>query len=316
MRVDREEEHFEATDGATLVGTIHLPEAEGPVPALVAVHGSSVGIRSFFLYEHLAGLLAPQGIATFIYDRRGEGASGGKPDASLTTLAADARAAVKSVGRNRRIDPGRIGLWGISQGGWIAPMAAANNEDVAFLVVLSASGVSPGDQMTFATANLLREAGCSEQDVERASDVRVRMNDLYLAGDREAAARVLEEAQREPWFEIAYLPSPDEMRAEEDEPFEVDLDIRPVLERLTVPILLIYGETDRWVPVEASIEVWRSAVPGRAPLTVRRISGTGHMLTFPDARDDPLEVGPVSVEYERVLMDWLTVVPDCSSEGR
>lgn len=145
-------------------------------------------------------LLPRRGIATFVYDRRGEGASGGKAGASLTVLADDARAAVGMVSKLHLVDPRRIGLWGLSQGGWIAPMAAADNEEVAFLVAVSASGVSPAEQMTFATANLLREKGFAEEEVERATALRVQFNDVYRAGDSEAMLRLLDEAQREPWF--------------------------------------------------------------------------------------------------------------------
>ena len=77
-----------------------------------------------------------------------------------------------------RIDPTRIGLWGISQGGWIAPLAASREPTTALLVGVSAAGVTPGAQMNFATNALLREAGYGTDVVERVRELRRAMDEL------------------------------------------------------------------------------------------------------------------------------------------
>jgi len=93
---------------------------------------------------------------------------------------------------------------------------------------------------------------------------------------------------------------------EDEASFEWDLDISPTLSQLRIPVLLTYGETDRWVPIEPSIEAWHTALDqGHARLTVSRLPGCGH---FPALAADPAdhhEAGPISPAYEQILADWL-----------
>jgi pimeloyl-ACP methyl ester carboxylesterase len=71
-------------------------------------------------------------------------------------------------------------------------------------------------------------------------------------------------------------------------------------------VLLIYGETDRCVPIEPSIETWRTAL-GRGParLSVSRLPGCGHFPTLAPDPADYDETGPISPAYEQLLADWL-----------
>src|SRR5215470_6453483 len=117
---------FAGRDGTRLSGTLTLPRETGQFPVVVAAHAAGGGTRDAPLHRHLASFLPSLGIATFIYDRRGEGASDGRPGAPLAVLAGDARAALSALARQPGVRPSRIGLWGHSQGGWIAPMATAN----------------------------------------------------------------------------------------------------------------------------------------------------------------------------------------------
>lgn len=159
---------FAGCDGTRLAGTLTLPRGTGQFSVVVAVHAASGGTRDVPLHRHLASFLPSLGVAAFIYDRRGEGASDGRPGAPLTVLAGDVRAVVPVIARQLKVRASRVGLWGHSQGGWIAPMATAGNDMVAFLIVVAGSGVTPHEQMIFATANLMREAGYREEQVAQA----------------------------------------------------------------------------------------------------------------------------------------------------
>jgi len=86
---------------------------------------------------------------------------------------------------------------------------------------------------------------------------------------------------------------------------EMEFDIRPALQQLRMPVLLFYGEHDRWVPVAESADVWRCALGTAADLTVVSLPGTGHAATFARDPTDWLEDGPVSPDYEQTLVSWL-----------
>ncbi len=305
---------FAGGDGTRLAGTLTPPPGPAQFPVVVAVHAAGGGTREAPLHRHLASFLPSLGVATFIYDRRGEGASGGKPGATLTALAEDARAAVAVLARQPGARPGCVGLWGHSQGGWIAPMAAAGNDMVAFLTVVAGSGVTPHQQMIYATATLMREAGYSEEQVASATRLRNRLHEVTRdRGSRDDARRLIREASAEPWYALTYLPGPGpgsgESTLEDEAAFEWDLDISPALAQLRIPVLLVYGETDRWVPIEPSTEAWRTALDqGQASLSIERLPGCGHFPTLAADPADLDEAGPISPAYEQLLSDWLRTV--------
>ena len=101
-----------------LVGTLYLPEHGDHLPAVVALHGASDATRDAALYRHLREGLPAIGVAVLIYDRRGSGASSGTlKGIDYETLADDAIAAQTELAKVWRIDPAKIGFWGLSQGG-------------------------------------------------------------------------------------------------------------------------------------------------------------------------------------------------------
>lgn len=294
------------TDGAVLAGTLTLPEAQIPAPVVIGVHGAEGGTRGFHLFRHLEATLPPAGIGTLLFDRRGEGEStGDAATAGYEQLAADVSAWSSHLAADPRVDAGGIGFWGISQGGWIAPLAAAGSPQAAFLVAVSSAGVTPGTQMDFATRALLREAGHGDEAVERALALRRAMDEVSAGRMPVAEAQaLLDRAAEEPWFSLAFVPS-DASLIDASWAAEMRFDIRPALRRLELPVLLFFGEHDRWIPVAESADVWRAELGPDADLTVVSLPGTGHAATFATDPSDWLEHGPVSPDYERTLLAWL-----------
>jgi uncharacterized protein len=293
------------TGGVELVGTLTLPRTDGAAPVVIGVHGAEGGTRGFHLFRHLQSTLPPAGIATLVFDRRGEGESGGHVNSGYEQFAEDVRAWIRLCGADERIDPERIGLWGISQGGWIAPLAAAGSVAPRFLVAVSAAGVTPGAQMGFATRALMREAGHGDDAVEDMLRLRRAMDELSQGRMSVSDAQVhLDSAVDEPWFELAFVP-PDASLIDASWAEEMEFDIRPALRSLNLPVLLFFGEHDRWIPVVESADVWRRELGADADLTVVSLPGTGHAATFATDPSDWLEDGPISPDYERVLLTWL-----------
>src|SRR5690606_8962646 len=108
------------------------------------------------------------GIATLMYDKRTEGYSAtgiGEQSRSFSLLADDVLAAVQALRSDQIIHPNKIGLWGLSEGAWVAPLAASKSSDVAFVVAVSASGVPPIQQTAWALENLLRHQGVTSSSM-------------------------------------------------------------------------------------------------------------------------------------------------------
>jgi pimeloyl-ACP methyl ester carboxylesterase len=290
----------------SLAGTLSRPDVTGPYPAVVAAHTSAAGIRDFGVYQHLADLLSSCGIAVVLFDRRGSGGSTGDFEtATFFDLAADVQAAIDFLKLRRDIDPEHIGLWGMSQGGWIAPLAASQSEDVAFVVVVSAVGVSPAEQMNYSAEYQLREKGFSEEVIAEMLELRGLVDEYYRANCSHAEVQErLDLSRHEAWFPLAYLKDclpGDRTTAKWYK--EMDFDPTPVMQRIDAPVLLLYGEHDPWVPIARSIARWEEYGP--RSVTIRQIKDANHfMISIADAGLRGDKGQPVE-EYSTVLTQWV-----------
>ena len=263
--------------------------------AVVALHGAGEGTRESPLYTHLHELLPPAGIGVVTFDRRGEGGSTGDATRGRFDLQADDAVAVL-----RAVDAERVGLWGISQGGWIGPIAAAGSDEVAFLVLVASTGVTPSEQMMYAVERQLRIAGYGDDVVERVLDLRRRFEaNVHSPGSDDELAADLMSALDEQWVGLLWLPPTlldEESRGLWIE--EMDFDPRPSFAQVRVPTLCFYGAADSWTPVEPSVEAWRAARGDDVEIVV--IPEAEHDLRLPDGRLAP--------EYDRKLVEWLSAL--------
>ena len=152
-----------------LEGTLTIPRGSATrYPCLVLVSGSGQQNRDEEIFQHkpflvLADHLASRGIAVLRYDDRGMGASTGPLDSVDTRLfAEDAEAMFNALKGTPHVDPARLGIGGHSEGGAIAPMVAARNKDVKFVVMLAGQGCTGGDVMLQQNEAIYRASGLSE----------------------------------------------------------------------------------------------------------------------------------------------------------
>jgi dipeptidyl aminopeptidase/acylaminoacyl peptidase len=140
MEIERHEDVRFPSGDVQLAGTLIRPIAGDRHPAVILVHGSGAADR--WQVMPFARLLARRGIAILGYDKRGVGASSGDwKTASFDELAGDVVAAVEYLKSRRDIDSSQIGLLGLSQAGWVMPLAALRAKDTAYLISVSGAGV-------------------------------------------------------------------------------------------------------------------------------------------------------------------------------
>jgi uncharacterized protein len=267
----------------SLAGSLWLPPAE-PVAILLMHTGSGPSDRhndAFFppIREHLL----EAGIAVSSFDKRGVGGSTGRwEEASIVTQANDALACCDALRAEAADTP--LGLFGHSQGGWVAVDAASRGEDVSFVVTSSGPGVTPGEQERYAIRAYMTRAGVPEADlgeVERYFDHLVSMMRAGVPFDD--VRQRIEAEGFPPAFERLSLPFLPESEVEWNHMAAlVDYDPRPALERMEVPVLAIFGGDDPIVPVEASVAAYRGAVRSDL-LSVEVFPGGDHRLQ----RGDP-----------------------------
>ncbi|MGW1894412.1 alpha/beta hydrolase family protein [Streptomyces sp. NPDC002004] len=235
-----EEVSFRGGGGLLLHGTILSKGGDRTrSPGVVLVGGSGPGPREEYRQE--AEAFARAGITTLVFDKRTVRYSTFHRDFGL--LAEDALAGVRLLRGRPDVDPRHVGLRGFSEGGWVAPLAAARSSDVAFVVTIGASGYSPLRTEAWNLTTHLRHrnvTGSFEHTVSGPAARLTGATGLFSAAD---------------------------------------YDPVPVLQRLhRTPVLALWGEYDTQVPPRESAGVFRRALAraGNAHAVIRFVTGGAH----------------------------------------
>jgi len=303
-----------ANAGADLVGTVYLPNTGDHLPTVVVLHHAGAATRAAALYRHLREGLPALGFAVLIYDRRGSGQSSGSlQGVDYETLADDAAAGQHALAKLSRIDPAKIGFWGLSQGGWLAVLAAGRSRDAAFAISVSAPLVTADEQMQFATSNLLAVRGFSQEDVREMLETR-RAWTGYLRGTnpRAVAIDALTKAQSKAWFDLTYMPKVSDLTNDPAIRRKMDDDPVAAVLKAKVPLLFLYGGSDPWVPVAQSMQRLKALSGQLHNIESGVIANANHELMFPvketmqvDA-DTNRNDAPQSPTYFILLGSWLS----------
>ena len=174
-----------------LAGTLIKPAGAGVFSAVVILHGSGPETRGDPWNRVTAKALARGGFAVLIYDKRGTGASGGNFDAALyRDFVVDAIAAVRYLASREDIDSDRIGLFGISESGWLTPEIAAVSHGVAFIVNRVGPPLSWIETVLWEARNEFLSEGAAEADLDMLLALTRRKWDYLRAAAADPALAV------------------------------------------------------------------------------------------------------------------------------
>ncbi len=288
----------------TLAALLMLPPGERPVPAAIIAQGSGASDRANQWSRDIAEELVRHGVAVLLTDKRGAGASGGDwRTAGFSDLAADALAGAEFLARRSDIDAGRIGVVGLSQGGQVAPLAAASSDRIAFVVSVSSKAVGFAEGSFIEMTNTARQAGLDEPDVQEVIRVNLAAVRYLTTGDWHQYARARQRGLRTGARSVvAGFP------ASQDEPVWTFLraiaayDPLAYWVQVTQPVLVVYGEEDEAnnVPVRESVRrlehVFRSV--NKTDYQILVVPGAGHGIRDPQTHR-------LATPFRNALGAWL-----------
>ena len=318
--------------GIDLAGTLTLPQGKGPFPAVVLVTGSGPQNRNEELLGHkpfllISDYLTRNGIAVLRFDDRGTFKSKGSfADATTFDFADDAEAAFDYLLGRKEIDPHKIGIAGHSEGGMIAPIVAARNSKVAFIILLAGPGTT-GEEILIQQERLISKAmGLSDDKIlETRKENEKIFSVLKTEPDFNKAAKAITAMLEADIDSLKDTSAEDKTKARKNiltalmqvnnKWFRTFLVFDPhvYLKQVKCPVLALNGENDLQVPCDENIgEIEKTLKKaGNRKVTVKKFPGLNHLFQH-SATGLPSEYGKIeetmSPEVLQVMKDWVLKV--------
>lgn len=312
-----------------LAGTLTLPKKEGKFPAVILISGSGQQNRNSEILGHksflvISDYLTRNGIAVLRYDDRGVGESKGDPSLSTSAdFANDAAAAIEYLKTRKEINTNSIGIIGHSEGGMIAPMLAAKDKNIAFLVLLAGTGVAGDVLLVDQNYNIGKQAGMTESQLEEA---KVTNQTLYniIKVDSDLA-KIKENLTA--FLQLTVDKSPESARPSKEETatsiknevnsmtipwlrYFISYDPAQNLKKVKCPVLVLNGEKDIQVSADLNTKAIEKTLKesGNKKVTVKIFPGLNHLFqhctTCTVAEYGELEE-TFSPEVLKTMSDWI-----------
>jgi uncharacterized protein len=299
--VDARDVTFKSKD-VTLAGTVLLPASSGKHPAIVFLQGS--GPEGRWANHYLAQKFAERGFIALIYDKRGVGKSSGNwQKAGFEALADDAVAGVRFLQSRPDVDSRRVGVYGHSQGGTIAPLVAVRAEHLGFIIASSAGGIDPAAMEIYSVENSIGVSGLlADERADAQTYVRALVDSAYRGTDHgplEALAAKFK--TREWYFDLPPSDSSYWTISKQIASFKPAQYWRLINE----PVLLVFGAHDERVPTQESASAMQTALgsAGNKSVTLKIFPRSDHTFTIVD----PAQKGgwpKHEPDYADTLVKW------------
>lgn len=300
-----------------LAGTLTIPKDCKDCQAAILISGSGPQDRDESLLGHkpfwvIADYLSERGIAVLRFDDRGVGEStgtfGGSTSADFMT---DVAAAFAFLKQQKGIDPAKIGLIGHSEGGLIAPMLAAQNEEIAFIISLAGPGTMGKDLLPEQARLITKASGASEQEVKETYETTKRICNLV------AKEKDLEKlkAKIRPLIEKEDIPEAQVDAALQEYSsnwFRFFMAYDPVADwkKVKCPVLALNGSKDLQVPADENLRGIEKALKNNKQVKIMKMEGLNHLFQKTET-GNPSEYAELeetfSEEVLKIMKDWIVL---------
>lgn len=303
-----------------VVGDLKIPDGKNPNPVVVFVHGDGPNSRnSGGFYPPIMERMLHAGYATFAWDKPGTGESTGEIDRGRlfeqrTKIVLDAIDAIK---QHHLLDEKKIGLWGISQAGYIMPLVLEKSNDVSFIIAVSCPGGPGVDQGAYLVSRQAVCEGLPEKEVEQVEYLlsaieRVRTYEEYVRYKEQLISYPALASIKELGLNMRIKPK-EEWHAD-DLSGDYYWDPMEVISKTTIPVLAFFGEKDTQVDPFQGMQAYKNALEhaGNSNFRLELIPGVDHCMIvtktgclkeiFNRTKKERLAYEPLFLE---IIEEWL-----------
>ncbi|GAB1309655.1 hypothetical protein KH5_23380 [Urechidicola sp. KH5] len=305
-------------DGVKLAGTLTYPTSGTNYPAVLLISGSGAQDRNSELMQHkpflvIADYLTTNGIAVLRVDDRGIGESEGNyNNSTLEEFVNDNQSALNFLKSHKKINPEQIGLIGHSLGGNIAPILASKNKDVAFIILLAASGIKGDELMLLQKAKIERKMGASEIAITMGQTNMKGAYDIILKSENNTSK--LQDDLEVYFTKISggLLPKNQiqGIAMQLSLPWLVDfikLDPKTALNNTNCPVLALNGTNDLQVPAEENLSAIEKALNsnGNKEVTIKEFENLNHLFQKSET-GLPNEYGSIEQTFAPEVLEFMS----------
>lgn len=305
VRFSHESQSFE------FAGTLTKPFGKGPFAAAILISGSGPQDRDETILGHkpfwvLADTLTQAGIAVLRFDDRGTAQSGGEfYGTTLEEFSSDVASAFKYLREPPEIDETKIGLIGHSEGGATAPLFAAREPSVAFVVLMAGLGVKGADIWAQQQRDLAAGYG-----VANANEVGDFMADVAQFVIDNKSPNFIHQKMLDFGYSKANADTYTNLLANSWGKSFLSYSPDKVLPKLTMPVLAINGDKDIQVAAAPNLEGIRLLFEQAKhdDVTIKVMSGQNHLFQHAET-GLPDEYGKITQtiapETLSLISDWI-----------
>ncbi len=293
-------------DPTVIAGTLTTPRKGGKFPAVILKAGSNPnnrdgepknpGAESHKRFLVLADYLTRNGIAVLRCDDRGMGRSSGDfRESTPADLAGDLLAGYEFLASRKDIKSDEIGLLGHSEGGLTVAIAASQNPDIKFIVMLAGPGlplreVAEHQQiLKYQNGEILKDVFDLEKKISAKTyqlfnqnkDPKIIRDSLsrFMVKDFEALAASRFGAN--PEFQLEFRRMLETMistRSGKHFLYSFNSNPSAYIEKLSCPVLSLNGSKDVLVSAEGNQEAIREALlkAGNKDFKIIELPGLNH----------------------------------------
>jgi metal-dependent amidase/aminoacylase/carboxypeptidase family protein/pimeloyl-ACP methyl ester carboxylesterase len=308
------------SEGIALQGRLMLAKnADNDTPLVVYAHGSES--NGWIDVAKDPYLMLARGVSVFVYDKRGTGLSEGQYTQNFPLLAKDLVAAAKEAKRLANHAYGRFGLIGLSQGGWVAPLAA-NDTKADFIVIAYGLVADIREEDAAQVAKELRDAGFGVAELAKAKQL-TDATALIAASGYKLGLQALDDARDEykdePWYTYikggytgTFLQRTTQYLSQNGIPFydnlNIDWSLNPleVMQSVSVPQLWVLAEEDREAPIALTMERLGILKRSGKPIDIYVFPNTDHgMWEYSLDEQGHRQQTKVTEGFYELLVDWV-----------
>ena len=322
---------FEA-NALDLSGIVDTPVNQTARAAVIFIHGyGATNVVAENWYFDLRTRFAQQGITSMVWDKPGCGESDGKFDAdqSIEDSAREVIAGAAFLRENNIPGADKIGLWGVSRAGWIAPIALAEDPNLAFWI--SVSGVDGHESFGYLLKSNWELKGYTEGKIKHLLDQwRAGLRITASGGSFDEYRAATKDYHQDPFVnDLTGPPNKEnyhkwrEKWQETPPQFDEDTGLLvyipnfdDLLASLDVPVLALFGEKDRNVDWQKTKRLYEETI-GQNPddlLTIKTFADGNHNLHQSETGgfEEMIEIlnAPAMVSgYYETIEAWVDALP-------